>query len=171
MEFLNEKTTPILMIIMGLIALAFPTVPLTTVGILFAVIVFILALILFIKGSIGLSDNKILGASAIILGIICVLLCYELLTNSSFVSDLLSLLIYLFGLVVIIYGFFTLISGRYYVPFSLVGLSTIIFGIITIIVGVFLNNPQILGAVIGVWLVIAGVLYLFTDNNKNFINV
>ena len=170
MELMNERNSAIMMIIIGIIALAFPTVPVATLGILLAVIVFLIAMVLLIKGILSFSDTKILAGSSIILAILCFVFCYELLFNPQLVSDLISILIYLFGLLIIIFGLIALIGGRFTI-FSAVGLSIILFGIITVLVGVFLKDPQILGGVIGVWLIISGILSLFTDHNKNYIDV
>jgi len=170
MELTNERNSAILMIIIGIIALAFPTVPVSTMGILMAIIVFIIALVLLIKGALGYSNSKILGIAAIILAILCLVFCYELVFNSQLVSNLISIIIYIFGLLIILSGLIALITKKFAI-FSAVGLSIMIFGIITILVGVFLKDPQILGGVIGIWLIISGLLSLFTDHHKNYIEI
>ena len=170
MDLMNERNSAILMIIIGIIALAFPTTPVATLGIILAIIVFLIAIALIIRGAIEFSNTRLLGGASIILGILCLILGYELAFNPPFVANLISVIIYILGLLIIIAGVASLVMGRF-TAFSAVGLSTILFGIITILVGFFVNDPRILGGVIGVWLIISGVLSLFTDPNKNYIDV
>ena len=170
MDLMNERNSIIMMIIIGLIALAFPIVPLATQGILLAVIIFLIALVLLLKGLFALSKSKLLGASAIIVAVLCFILCYELLFNTLLVSNIINLIIYLLGILVIIFGLIALISGKFSV-FSAVGLSVIIFAFITALGGFLLNNPRILGAVIGIWLIVSAILSLFTDPYKNYIEI
>lgn len=167
----DDKITAILMIIVGIIALAFPMVSTATIGLLLGFIFLLVAIGLFIKGGMELPISRILGICSIIVAIICLLFSYELIFNPSVVSAFISIIIYIIGAILIVFGIFALITGNFFKPFSAIGISTIIFGLLTIIIGIFIKDPRTLGALIGVWLIISGILSLFSDKEKSYIDV
>ena len=75
-------------------------------------------------------------------------------------------MIYIFGILLIALGIILFFIG----PLGILGIITLIYGILTIIVGYFINDPRILGTLIGLWLLIFGISSLFLDN-KDYIDV
>ena len=171
LSFLNEKTTAVIMIVLGILALAFPMISTGTIGILTGVIVLILAIGLLISGIAELSVSKFMAVLSIIMSLICIVFAHQLIFNPALVSSIIGILVYLLGFILIIIGIIALLSGSYFAPFSIIGLTTIIFGIITILTGVFVRDPSVLGSIIGIWLIVSGLLSLFSDKEKSYIDI
>ncbi len=168
---LNERSTAILMIIIGVIALAFPLISTATIGIIAGGIVLILAIGLLVRGIAEYGYNKMMSIVNIFFAILCLIFAYELIFDPAFVSAIIGVLIYVFGFLLVVLGVIGLISGSGFAPFSLIGLTTLIFGIITIIVGLYIQDPRVLGTIIGIWLIVSGFLSLFTNKDNNIINL
>lgn len=171
LSFLNEKTTAIIMVVLGVLALAFPLVSTETVGIILGATVALLAVGLFISGIAEMGVSRVMGAISVVVAIVCVYFAYELIFDPVFLSKFISIVIYIIGFLLIVLGIFALLSGSFFAPFSIIGLTTIIFGVITVLVGVFLRNPSVLGSIIGIWLIVSGLLSLFSDKEKSYIDI
>ena len=75
-------------------------------------------------------------------------------------------MVYLFGILLIALGIILFFIG----PIGIVGIITLLYGILTVIVGFFINDPKILGTLIGLWLLILGITSLFTKK-EDYIDV
>lgn len=165
-SFLREKLSAILMIILGIIALLFPMFSTETVGFISGIVFILLAAAFIVAGISELVITKYFGLLYILYGIICVLFAYYLIFDPAFVSGVLGFLTYVFGILLIVLGIIAFIVG----PLGIIGLTTLLYGFLTVVVAYLVNDPKILGTMIGIWLLISGILSLFTDN-KGYIDV
>lgn len=171
LSFLNEKTTAAIMIILGIIALIFPMISIKSIGLSSGFIVLLIAVGLLISGLAQISVSKLYGVLSILFSVICIAFAHQLMFNPALVSSLINFIVYLVGFIMIVIGILALFSGSVFKPFSLIGITTIVFGIITIITGIFINDPKILGFIIGIWLIVSGIVSLVADKNKNYIDI
>ncbi len=171
LSFLDDKTTAVIMIILGIIALAFPMISTQTIGVLTGIIVLILAIGLLISGIAEISVSRFMAIISIIISLLCMIFSHQLIFNPALVSSIIGIIVYLFGFILILIGIIALLSGSYFAPFSIIGITTILFGIITLLVGVFVRNPSVLGTIIGIWLIVSGLLSLFSDKEKSYIDI
>ena len=165
-NFLNEKFSSIIMIILGIIALIFPMFSTEAIGFLSGIAFILLAAAFLVAGITKLTLTKYFGLLYIIYGILCVLLAYYLIFDPTFVSGFIGFTTYLFGLLLILLG----IIGFFMGPLGIIGMFTLLYGFLTVIVAYFINDPKVLGTFIGIWLLISGLVSLFTDN-KDYIVV
>ncbi|MBO7715468.1 MAG: DUF308 domain-containing protein, partial [Methanobrevibacter sp.] len=83
--------------------------------------------------------------------------------NPSIFAFLTALTIYLAGIFLIIIGLIIIVGNRDNKYGFWMGILGIVLGVIYIILGTYINNPLILGSLIGIWLLVTGVLNLL-DN-------
>lgn len=161
-SFLSEKFSSIIMIILGIIALLFPMISTETIGFISGIVVILLAAGFIIAGISELILTKYFGLMYIILGILSIIFAYYLIFDPAVVSGIIGFMIYIFGLILIFLGLCWFLIG----PLGIVGIVTLIYGFITVLVGFYVNDPRILGTLIGIWLLISGILSLFTGKAK-----
>lgn len=165
-SFLSEKSSAILLIILGIIALLFPMLSTGTIGFLSGIVFIMLAAAFIVAGISELIITKYFGLLYIIFGILCIFFAYYLIFDPAFVSGIIGFIIYIFGLLLIVLGIIAFLMG----PLGIMGIVTLLYGFLTIIVAYLVNDPKLLGTMVGLWLLISGILSLFTDN-KGYIDV
>lgn len=163
---ISEKYSSIIMIILGIIALLFPMLSTGAIGFMSGIVLILLAAGFIIAGISELILTKYYGLAYIILGILSMVLACCFIFNPALVSGILGFMIYIFGILLIALGIILFFIG----PLGILGIITLIYGILTIIVGYFINDPRMLGTLIGLWLLIFGISSLFLDN-KDYIDV
>lgn len=149
----------ILLIILGLIVLAFPLLGLIPFSIISGFIVLILGIGLILGGIAEMGESAGMGILELILGIIALILGIGFIFNPGLFSFVAGLLVYIVGLFLIIAGIIGAISKSGGSRWN--GVIAIIIGIIYLIVGVFIANPVYLGILIGLWLLVTGIIMLF----------
>lgn len=155
-----QKTgSAILLIILGLIVLAFPLLGLIPFSIISGFIVLILGIGLILGGIAEMGESVGMGILELILGIIALILGIGFIFNPGLFSFVAGLLVYIVGLFLIIAGIIGVISKSGGSRWN--GVIAIIIGIIYLIVGVFIANPVYLGILIGLWLLVTGIVMLF----------
>ncbi|MGC9517114.1 MAG: DUF308 domain-containing protein [Methanomicrobiales archaeon] len=159
---MQRKTTAIILIILGLIVLAFPLLGVIPVSVLTGLGVLFLGIGLLIAGIIEMGESAALGIVELILGIIAVVLGVGFIFNPGLFSFVAALIIYLAGIFLIIVGIIGIISKTGGSRWN--GTIGIIIGLIYIIVGALVANPFYLGILIGLWLLIVGVLMFFQSD-------
>lgn len=162
---IREKYSSILMIILGIIALLFPMISTGAIGFMSGIVVILLAAGFIITGISELILTKYYGLIYILLGIVSMIIACYLIFDPAFVSGMIGLIVYIFGILLIVFGIILFFMG----PLGILGIITLMYGILTIIVGYFLNDPTILGTLIGLWLLIFGISSLFVE--KDYIDV
>ena len=157
---MQTKTSGLILIILGLIIIAFPLLGILPFSLLLGISVLFLGIGLLIAGIIGVNANTTMGVVELILGIIAIILGIGVIINPGFFSFLVALLIYIAGIFLIIIGimaFFAKIRNKW------VSIVPIVLGLIYILIGSIVADPFYLGALIGIWLLITGIIMLFQD--------
>ncbi|BDZ67103.1 DUF308 domain-containing protein [Methanobacterium ferruginis] len=156
---MERKTLAIVLIILGLIVLAFPLLGLIPIAILTGLGVAFMGIGLILA---GFSDREVssgLGLLEIVLGIIALVLGLGFILNPSLFSFVAGLLVALAGLFLIIIGIvgvFTKTGGSRWN-----GVVAIIIGLIYLIFGYIIKDPFWLGVLIGLWLLLTGIIMFF----------
>ncbi|MEN6553225.1 MAG: DUF308 domain-containing protein [Methanobacterium sp.] len=157
---MQTKTSGLILIVLGLIIIAFPLLGILPFSLLLGISVLFLGIGLLIAGVIGIRASTTMGVVELILGIIAIILGIGIIINPGFFSFLVALLIYIAGIFLIIVGimaFFAKIRNKW------VSIVPIILGLIYILIGSIVADPFYLGALIGIWLLITGIIMLFQD--------
>jgi uncharacterized membrane protein HdeD (DUF308 family) len=125
--------------------------------------VLLLAIFLLANGVSEVEYNTTRGLINTILGLIMLVISLGLIFNPSIFAFLTALTIYLAGIFLIIIGLIIIVGNRDNKYGFWMGILGILLGVIYIIIGTYINNPLILGSLIGIWLVVTGVLNLLND--------
>ena len=159
---MQKNVTALILIILGLIVLAVPLLGLLPFSIITGFIVLILGLGLLFGGIMQMGESVGLGLLELILGIIALILGIGFIVDPGLFSFVAGFLVWIVGIFLIIAGLIGVITKAEGSRWS--GIIAIIIGIIYVIVGTLITNPQILGALIGIWLIISGILMLFAKD-------
>ncbi len=122
--------------------------------------VLLLSIFLLTNGVSEVDYNTTKGIINIICGLIMLIISLGLIFNPSILSFLAAITIYLAGIFLIIIGLIIIVGNRDNKYGFWMGILGILLGVIYIIIGTYINNPLVLGSLIGIWLVITGVLNL-----------
>ena len=153
----------LLAIIFGLIIIIFPVMGLIGVSSLIGLSVLLMSIFLFVLG-VSIIDYNTSGAILdLILAILLLFLSFGLIFNPALLGFLTEITMYIAGIMLIIVAVASLINNRSSRYGFYVGIFGIALGLLYIVIGTYLSNPIVLGALIGIWLVISGVLN-FVDN-------
>lgn len=157
---MEKNSIAFLLIILGLIVLFCPILGIIPFSIITGFIVLFLGIGLLISGISEMGESAGLGILEIILGIIALILGIGFIINPGWFSWLVGFIVWIVGLFLIIAGIMGVLSKTGGSRWN--GIIALIIGIIYLIIGTFVANPLILGALIGFWLLISGILMLFT---------
>lgn len=157
---MNKSLISLLAIILGIIIIALPMLGIISFQAIIEVIVILLGLFLLIFGISELHHNRNRSIVRIAIGVLILILGLILVFSPSTFAVLAALIIYLAGLIFIITGFLTLIGNKKTRFTIWSGVIRIVLGAIYIILGAYVKYPVILGALIGVWLLVIGILTL-----------
>ena len=162
---MNKQTTiSIIAIILGIITIAFPLFGVIAASDILGLSVLLLAIFLLTNGVSEVDYNTTRGLLNIILGIVMLIISLGLIFNPSIFAFLTALTIYLAGIFLIIIGLIVIVGNRDNKYGFWMGILGILLGVIYIIIGTYINNPIVLGSLIGIWLLITGVLNLLNDD-------
>jgi uncharacterized membrane protein HdeD (DUF308 family) len=159
----KQTTISIIAIILGIIIIAFPMLGVITAADILGLSVLLLAIFLLANGVSEVEYNTTRGLINTILGIIMLIISLGLIFNPSIFAFLTALTIYLAGIFLIIIGLIIIVGNRDNKYGFWMGILGIVLCVIYIILGTYINNPLILGSLIGIWLLVTGVLNLL-DN-------
>ncbi|MCK9151182.1 DUF308 domain-containing protein [Methanobacterium alcaliphilum] len=149
----------LVLIILGLIVLAFPLLGVIPASVITGFIVLILGLGLLLGGIVEMGESAALGILEVVLGIIALILGIGFIFNPAMFSFLAAFIIYLAGFFLIIAGIMGVISNVGGSRWN--GIVAIVIGVLYLIIGSFVSDPRVLGALIGLWLLITGIIMLF----------
>ena len=159
----KQTTISIIAIILGIITIAFPMLGVIAASDILGLSVLLLAIFLLTNGVSEVDYNTTRGLLNIILGIVMLIISIGLIFNPSIFAFLTALTIYLAGIFLIIIGLIIIVGNRDNKYGFWMGILGIVLGVIYIIIGTYINNPIILGSLIGIWLLVTGVLNLLND--------
>ena len=158
---MNKQTTiSIIAIILGIITIAFPMLGVIAAADILGLSVLLLAIFLLANGVSEVEYNTTRGLLNTILGLIMLIISLGLIFNPSIFAFLTALTIYLAGIFLIIIGLIVIVGNRDNKYGFWMGILGIVLGVIYIVIGTYINNPLILGSLIGIWLLITGILNL-----------
>jgi membrane protein HdeD len=155
---MQKNVTALILIILGLIVIAFPLLGLVPIAVISGFIVLFLGIGLLIGGIMEMGESAGLGILEIILGIIALILGVGFIVNPGLFSWLVGFIVWIVGLFLVIAGIVGVISKTGGSRWN--GVIAIIIGLLYIVVGTLIKNPVILGVLIGLWLLITGILML-----------
>jgi uncharacterized membrane protein HdeD (DUF308 family) len=156
---MENKGIALVLIILGIIFMAVPVLGILPFSLITGFIVLLLGVGLIVGGITTMGESAGMGIIGIILGIIALALGIGFIINPGLFSWLVGFLVWIVGLFLIIAGILGILSGAGGSRWN--GVIALIIGVIYIIVGSLVANPQILGALIGLWLLISGIVMLF----------
>lgn len=155
---MKTKFVSLLAILLGLIIIAFPIMGVIGVSSLIGLSVLLMSIYLLVVG-VSIMDYNTSGAILdLILGMILLLLSIGLIFNPSLLGFLTEITLYLAGIMLIIVGLAALINNRNSRYGFYIGIAGVVLGLLYIIIGTYIENPIVLGTLIGMWLVISGIL-------------
>jgi uncharacterized membrane protein HdeD (DUF308 family) len=160
---MKKSIASIFGILLGIIIIVFPMVGIFTVSIIAGTSILLLSVFLLITGMSEIDFAPKIGLISIIFGVLLFILSLLILFYPPLVAFLVGLNLYLVGIILMIISLIMLIGNRDNKYGYWTGISGIILGILYIIIGALVEDPFILGTIIGLWLIIAGVLKL-SDN-------
>ena len=160
----KQTTISIIAIILGIITIAFPLFGVIAASDILGLSVLLLAIFLLTNGVSEVDYNTTRGLLNIILGIVMLIISIGLIFNPSIFAFLTALTIYLAGIFLIIIGLIVIVGNRDNKYGFWMGILGIVLGVIYIIIGTYINNPIVLGSLIGIWLLVTGVLNLLNDD-------
>lgn len=155
---MEKNGTALILIVLGLIVLAFPLLGIIPLSLLTGFIVLFLGLGLLLAGLMDMGESASVGIVQIILGIIALILGIGFIFNPGLFSWLIGFIVWITGLFLVIAGIIGIFTKAGDSRWN--GVIALIIGIIYIVIGTFIANPVILGALIGLWLLITGILML-----------
>ena len=159
---MKKSVISFLAIILGLLILIFPMVGVIGAEVIIGVAILLMSVFLLINGISEIDYSPTKSIFTLIIGIIILILSLIILFNPNLFVFLADMAIYLAGILLIIVGLITLIGNRDNKFGFWSGVIAVILGVIYIILGTYANSI-ILGALIGIWLVLTGILRLI-DN-------
>jgi membrane protein HdeD len=156
----------LILIILGLIVIAFPLLGLVPVAILSGFLVLMLGVGLILTGISKMDENDAaLVIFMFILGIIALFLGIGFIFNPGLFAWIVGFIVWIIGLFLIIEGIARILSKT---GGSKCGVKDIIIGILILFVGLFLATyPLLLGVLIGLWLLTTGIRMLYIERLKD----
>jgi len=155
---MQKNSLAIVLIILGIIVLAFPLLGLIPIAILTGLGVAFLGIGLLLAGFSDREENTGLGLLEIVLGIIALVLGLGFILNPGLFSFVAGLIVYMAGLFLVIVGVVALFTKAGGSRWN--GVIAIIIGLIYLILGYLVSDPFYLGILIGLWLLLTGILTL-----------
>ncbi len=156
---MEKNGSALILIVLGLIVLAFPLLGIIPLSLITGFIVLFLGIGLLLGGVAQMGESLAIGLVEILLGIIALVLGVGFIFNPGLFSWLVGFIVWIVGIFLIIAGIIGIFSKAGGSRWN--GVIATIIGILYIIVGTFIADPIILGVLIGLWLLITGVLMLF----------
>ena len=147
--------TALILIILGLIVIAFPVLGVIPVAVLSGFLVLMVGIGLILAGMSEMDEGLSLGIPLFILGIIALILGIGFIFNPALFTWLVGFVVWILGLILIITGIVRILSKS---GDNRCGLKDIIFGILILLIGLLLvSYPWLLGVLIGLWLITTGL--------------
>lgn len=154
---MQKKEGALILIVLGLIVLAFPVLGVIPFSLITGVIVSLMGIGLLFAGLALRNESR--GILGIILGIIILILGIGFIVSPALFSFVAALFVVIAGLFLVGVGIATIV-GKFGGD-ARSGVVALVLGIIYLVVATFISDPAVLGTLIGLWLLITGFLMLF----------
>ena len=156
---MKKSIISLLAIILGIIIIAFPILGIIGVQAIIGVAVLLMGVFLLISGISEIDYSPKKSLVILIIGIAILIIGLLLLFSPEIFVYLAVLTVYLAGILLIIVGLITLIGNRNGGFAFWSGVVGVVLGIVYIILSSAIEeNPVVLGALIGIWLILTGIL-------------
>ena len=159
---MQKMVSAIVLIVLGLIVLAFPLLGVVPAALITGFVVLIFGLGLIFNGISQMEANMGIGLTEVILGIIAFVLGIGITANPGLFAMFIGFMVFIVGLFLVIAGIIILLTKSDDQKWN--GILAIIIGILYMIVGNFVSNPIYLGLLIAIWLIIMGIMMLFQND-------
>ena len=156
---MQKMGSALILIILGLIVIAFPLLGVVPLSVLTGFAVLFLGIGLLLTGATSMGESAAMGIVELILGFLALILGIGFIFNPHLFSFVAALFVFIAGIFLIIAGIVAIATKLTGTRWT--GLVALILGIIYIIVAVYVANPFYLGMLIGLWLLITGIIMLF----------
>lgn len=158
----KSRLIGILGIIFGLLIIIFPAAGITTASTLIGLAIILIGIFSVVLAYITMEYNDRINILILIIGIILFIIGLLFIIYPQLLNSLIAILVYIAGLILIIMGILNIIYNRYGFTFY-TAISSIVLGSVYLVLGYFFNNTNLLGYLLGLWLVIAGIISLIYD--------
>lgn len=156
----------ILAVILGLIVILFPLISVSTFSVIAGVGIIFLGIWILAQGF--KTKSLAAGIADLIIAIFAIMLGIVFIGDIKAFQFFSSLALYIVGLFVALSGLTSLSDGG--TKGKGIGILGIILGVLFIVIGTYAYNPLVLAAVIGAFLIIAGIMEIFdlrsSENEK-----
>lgn len=154
----------ILAILLGLIVIFFPLISVFTINDIAGIGIIFLG-IWFLAQSFK-AGGFAAGAAGLLLAIFALVLGIVFIKDIKALAFFTFVALYIVGFFIALAGITSLISGES-LKSKAIGALGVIFGIIFVVVGTYVGNPFVLAAIIGAFLIIAGIMEIFDLFGEN----
>lgn len=159
----ENKTIPILLIILGLIFILFPMFSITLVSIFVGFGVFLSGIILLIAGLQTRNQLPILSIICLIIGIVGLIFGLIFIFSYNAVSFITGIQFYILGFILLFLGLVSFLGDLEKITTS-TGLILLVLGLVSLLLGAFaFNHPEILAIFIGLCIILQGVRMLILE--------
>ncbi|MDP1553192.1 MAG: DUF308 domain-containing protein [Methanobacteriaceae archaeon] len=148
----------IVAIILGLIVIMFPLISVFTINVILGIGIIFLGIWFLTQGL--KTGSFAAGIASLILAIFAIMMGIVFIADIKAFEFFTFFALYVVGFFIILAGLTALISGEGLKGKSM-GALGIIIGILLILIGSYINNPLVLAAIIGAFLIIAGIMEIF----------
>lgn len=158
---MQKMGIPFILIILGLIVIAFPILGLVPVAILSGFFVLMLGIGLILDGisEIREIEGGSLGVPLLLLGIIAMVLGIGFIFNYALFASMLGYIIWIIGLLIIITGITRILSKT---GDNRCGVKDITIGLLILFIGIFITNYNwLIGVLVGLWILTTGTRMLY----------
>ncbi|MDD1774649.1 MAG: DUF308 domain-containing protein [Methanobacterium sp.] len=156
---MHKMAVALILVILGLIVIAFPFLGVIPIAVLSGFLVLVLGFGLILTGIFKLGENDLpVGILMLILGTIALILGIGLSFNPPLFTWLVDFVVLIMGIFLIIEGMGRILSRTK----DICGVKNIIIGIVIIIVGLFLTSyAWLIVILIGLWLLSTGIRMIY----------
>jgi membrane protein HdeD len=154
----NNVIIGILGILLGLIVIVFPLISVFTVNAIAGIGIIFVGIWILLK---SLKNNSIVaGIAGLIVAVFAIMMGIVFIGDIKAFEFFSFIALYIVGFFLVLAGLESIISGKG-IKNKGVGVLGIIIGILFAIIGTYAANPFVLAALIGAFLIIAGLIELF----------
>jgi uncharacterized membrane protein HdeD (DUF308 family) len=150
----------ILAILLGLIIIVFPLISVFTFSAIAGIGMIFLGIWLILHGFKIWEKNLAAGIADLLLAVFAIMLGIVFIGDIKAFEFFTFIALYIVGFFIALAGLISLISGEG-LKGKAIGALGIIVGILLVILGSYVGNPLVLAAVIGAFLILAGILEIF----------
>ncbi len=148
----------ILGILLGIIVIVFPLISILTINAIAGIGIIFVGIWIIIKSL--KNDSLAAGVAGLIVAVIAIMMGIVFIGDIKAFEFFTFIALYIAGFFIALAGVTSLISGEG-VKAKGIGALGILIGILFVVIGTYAGNPLVLAALIGAFLIIAGIIEIF----------